>query len=315
MADIETQDRKVFTFSDIQQRTNETNSTKNPMIENLFVLGNGESRKDIDVELLKKKGKVWGCNAIYREHVIDGLIAVDPMLEHEIYRSGYCDHNKVYFRDWDNMPNDQYEMMKEATGSGMKNPAIREWKHTPENWYANFVIHGQQTVNQNRKTDRWKGDGMENVYITWTYGLADENITQLKHIMKDYYGVGWEGESNGPDDPGWSSGATAMYIGCKVEQPKTCYLIGMDMYSTTDFINNLYKQTHGYVSSDESAITPQNWVVQMGRVMVRYKDIQFIKVNPDEDNKISERMPQWDSIPNLSYLKKSEFYTKLSLDF
>ena len=315
MADIETQDRKVFTFSDIQQRTNETNSTKNPMIENLFVLGNGESRKDIDVELLKTKGKVWGCNAIYREHVIDGLIAVDPMLEHEIYRSGYCDHNKVYFRDWDNMPNDQYEMMKEATGSGMKNPAIREWKHTPENWYANFVIHGQQTVNQNRKTDRWKGDGMENVYITWTYGLADENITQLKHIMKDYYGVGWEGESNGPDDPGWSSGATAMYIGCKVEQPKTCYLIGMDMYSTTDFINNLYKQTHGYVSSDESAITPQNWVVQMGRVMVRYKDIQFIKVNPDEDNKISERMPQWDSIPNLSYLKKSEFYTKLSLDF
>ena len=285
------------------------------MIENLFVLGNGESRKDIDVELLKTKGKVWGCNAIYREHVIDGLIAVDPMLEHEIYRSGYCDHNKVYFRDWDNMPNDQYEMMKEATGSGMKNPAIREWKHTPENWYANFVIHGQQTVNQNRKTDRWKGDGMENVYITWTYGLADENITQLKHIMKDYYGVGWEGESNGPDDPGWSSGATAMYIGCKVEQPKTCYLIGMDMYSTTDFINNLYKQTHGYVSSDESAITPQNWVVQMGRVMVRYKDIQFIKVNPDEDNKISERMPQWDSIPNLSYLKKSEFYTKLSLDF
>ena len=50
------------------------------MTENLFVLGNGESRKDIDVELLKTKGKVYGCNAIYREHKIDGLIAVDPML-------------------------------------------------------------------------------------------------------------------------------------------------------------------------------------------------------------------------------------------
>ena len=317
MADIEKQDNKIWTFHDIQQRTNEIDTKKNgTMTENLFVLGNGESRKNIDVELLKSKGKVWGCNALYREHEVDGLIAVDPMLEHEIYRSGYCDHNKVYFRDWENMPNEHYDMMKEAQTLNMKDPHVREWKHTPENYYVNFVIHGQSTVNKNRPNDRWKGDGFENVYITWTYGLADQNITLLKDIMNDYYALGgWEADNAGPEDPGWSSGATAMYISCKVEKPKTCYLIGMDMYSTTDFINNLYKETHGYLSSDESAITPQNWVVQMGRVMVRYKDIQFIKVNPDENNQISERMPQWDSIPNLSYLKKSEFYTKLSLDF
>ena len=65
-------------FSDIQQRKNETKFEKNVMTENLFVLGNGESRKDIDVELLKVKGKVYGCNEfIFREHTIDGLIAVD----------------------------------------------------------------------------------------------------------------------------------------------------------------------------------------------------------------------------------------------
>ncbi len=317
MADIEKQDNKIWTFHDIQQRTNEIDTKKNgTMTENLFVLGNGESRKNIDVELLKSKGKVWGCNALYREHEVDGLIAVDPMLEHEIYRSGYCDHNKVYFRDWENMPNEHYDMMKEAQTLNMKDPHVREWKHTPENYYVNFVIHGQSTVNKNRPNDRWKGDGFENVYITWTYGLADQNITLLKDIMNDYYALGgWEADNAGPEDPGWSSGATAMYISCKVEKPKTCYLIGMDMYSTTDFINNLYKETHGYLSSDESAITPQNWVVQMGRVMVRYKDIQFIKVNPDENNQISEIMPQWDSLPNLSYLKKNEFYTQLGLDF
>ena len=305
MAYFENENNKVPTFSDLQQRENETNIKEHDkMSENLFVLGNGESRKNIDIELLKTQGKVWGCNALFREHTVDGLIAVDPMMTHEIYRSGYCDNNKVYFRDWEDIPADQYEMMKEAQTSNMKNPTIREWKYTPENYYTHFVIHGQSTVNKNRKTDRWKGDGFENVYITWTYGLADQNITQLKDIMNDYYGVGWEADNAGPDDPGWSSGATAMYIGCKVEKPKTCYLLGMDMYSTTDFINNLYKETHGYVSSDESAITPQNWVIQMGSVMVKYQDIQFIKVNPDENNKISERMPQWDSLPNLSYMKK-----------
>ena len=55
-------------------------------MSNLFVLGNGESRKHIPVEMLKYSGKVWGCNAMYREHELDGLIAVDPMLQHEIYR-------------------------------------------------------------------------------------------------------------------------------------------------------------------------------------------------------------------------------------
>ena len=282
-------------------------------MSDLFILGNGESRKDIDVDLLKAKGKVYGCNAIFREHELDGLIAVDPMLEHEIYQSGYAHKNPCYFRSWDFMPVDHYDMMKEAQTSQMKSPNIREWKYNPEGHYLSFVIHGTSAIDTNRKTDRWKGEGFENVYITWLYG--HDKIKQLKEVMNDYYGGSWEGSPTGPEDPGWSSGATAMYVGCKVEQPKTCYLIGMDMYSTTDFINNLYKNTHGYLNSDESSVTPQNWVVQMGRVMVRYKDIQFVKVNPEGNSQISERMPQWDSIPNLKYLHKKEFYSQLALDF
>ncbi len=282
-------------------------------MSDLFILGNGESRKDIDVDLLKAKGKVYGCNAIFREHELDGLIAVDPMLEHEIYQSGYAHKNPCYFRSWDFMPVDHYDMMKEAQTSQMKSPNIREWKYNPEGHYLSFVIHGTSAIDTNRKTDRWKGEGFENVYITWLYG--HDKIKQLKEVMSDYYGGSWEGSPTGPEDPGWSSGATAMYVGCKVEQPKTCYLIGMDMYSTTDFINNLYKNTHGYLNSDESSVTPQNWVVQMGRVMVRYKDIQFVKVNPEGNSQISERMPQWDSIPNLSYMYKREMVERLGLDW
>ena len=279
---------------------------------NLFVLGNGESRKDIDVELLKTKGKVWGCNAIYREHELDGLIAVDPMMTHEIYRSGYAHKNPCYFRSWDSMPVEHYDMMLEAQSSNMENPNIKDWKYNPEGHYLSFVIHGTGTIDKNRKDDRWKGDGFDNVYVSWLYG--NDKITQLKDIMNDYY-PGWEGNESGPPDPGWSSGATAMYIGCKVEKPKTCYLIGMDMYSTTDFINNLYKDTYGYLSHDESSVTPQNWVIQMGRVMVRYKDIQFIKVNPEGNSKVSSRMPQWDSLPNLSSQHTQEFISHLGLDF
>ena len=280
-------------------------------MSNLFVLGNGESRKNIPVDMLKYSGKVWGCNAIYREHKLDGLIAVDPMLEHEIYRSGYAHENPVYFRSWDTMPAEHYDMMIEAQTSNMKNPEIREWRYNSEGHYLSFVIHGQSTVDTNRDSTRWKGDGFENVYVSWLYGK--DKITMLKDIMADYYGAAWEGDVIGPEDPGWSSGATAMYVSCKVEKPKKCYLLGMDMYSTTDFINNLYKNSYGYLESKENAVTPQNWVIQMGRVMVRFKDIEFIKVNPSGNSEISQRMPQWDSLPNIKYMHMEEFEKNFNL--
>ena len=46
MAHIEKQDSKVWTFYDIQQRTNEINTQKNgTMTENLFVLLCGKSKQ------------------------------------------------------------------------------------------------------------------------------------------------------------------------------------------------------------------------------------------------------------------------------
>jgi len=61
-----------------------------------FVLGNGESRKGIDIDDLKDKGTVFACNAVYRTHRPHFLIAVDPKMIHEIAESDYMVHNKVW---------------------------------------------------------------------------------------------------------------------------------------------------------------------------------------------------------------------------
>jgi len=42
-----------------------------------FVLGNGVSRLQVDLAVLKTCGKIYGCNAIYREFVPDVLISTD----------------------------------------------------------------------------------------------------------------------------------------------------------------------------------------------------------------------------------------------
>ena len=61
-----------------------------------FVLGNGESRRGIDIDDLKEKGTVFACNGVYRTHQPHWLVAVDPKMMLEIAESDYVVHNKVY---------------------------------------------------------------------------------------------------------------------------------------------------------------------------------------------------------------------------
>ena len=57
------------------------------MTKRVFLIGNGESRKDFDLTALKPYGKIYACNAFYRDNpgVADALIAVDATLTHEIF--------------------------------------------------------------------------------------------------------------------------------------------------------------------------------------------------------------------------------------
>jgi len=61
-----------------------------------FVLGNGESRKGIDINDLKERGTVFACNAVYRTHRPHYLVAVDPKMMLEIAETDYMVHNKVW---------------------------------------------------------------------------------------------------------------------------------------------------------------------------------------------------------------------------
>jgi hypothetical protein len=66
------------------------------MSSTAFVLGNGESRKGIEINDLKEKGTVFACNAVYRTHRPDFLVAVDPKMIFEIAETDYPVHNKVW---------------------------------------------------------------------------------------------------------------------------------------------------------------------------------------------------------------------------
>ncbi len=63
-----------------------------------YVLGNGVSRLEVDVDRLLQRGSVYGCNALYRTHVPTALIATDQHIAREIQESGYAQLHRFYTR-------------------------------------------------------------------------------------------------------------------------------------------------------------------------------------------------------------------------
>lgn len=86
------------------------------------MLGNGRTRSDIDISKLKSIGKVYACNAIYRETSVDYLVAVDTKMIVEITNSGYHLQNSV----WTN-PN---KLTKNIPGLNFFNPSLG-WSSGP----------------------------------------------------------------------------------------------------------------------------------------------------------------------------------------
>jgi len=72
-----------------------------------FVLGNGTSRKPIKLDHLREWGKIYGCNALYREFEPDFLVAVDAKMIVEICENNWQLHHQV----WTN-PNKNMEKFK-----------------------------------------------------------------------------------------------------------------------------------------------------------------------------------------------------------
>jgi hypothetical protein len=63
-----------------------------------FVLGNGVSRLAVDLNQLKTRGRIYGCNALYREFAPDVLVSTDRDISHAIQNSGYAQNNVMYTR-------------------------------------------------------------------------------------------------------------------------------------------------------------------------------------------------------------------------
>ena len=63
-----------------------------------FIIGNAISRLRYVLTELSKHGKMYGCNALYRDHIPDVLVSVDPPITEEISKYDIPLETKHYAR-------------------------------------------------------------------------------------------------------------------------------------------------------------------------------------------------------------------------
>ena len=271
--------------------------------------------------MLRGHGKIYGCNAIYRDHpdLIDVLTAVDHGIMHEIYHSGYAFKKPCYFRHWTKMPLNMYQSVVEGFISKQELEDLKQYDIVKENEKDNaeeFVVHGTTltgmvTIIRNEKKhypNKSKQQIMEKIHknkIYISYINKDKDMSKdINECWTDYV------------DHGWACGATSGYIATKVENPNEIYLIGHDLSSDNGKVNNVYKGTQNY-QPPEAGLTPAiNWINQWYTLFEWNPNIKFYKVNKDLDdkptNKKIDTWNKWEKDGRLSYITQAQLLDKIN---
>jgi hypothetical protein len=275
------------------------------MASKTFLIGNGNSRLGLDLSILKPHGKVYGCNAIYREELdkIDVLVGVDHGIMHEIYHKGVAQKLPCYFRDWTKVPAYTYEMMMDS-GIDKLEMAELQKKH-------NIVISNEREDSTEYVMHGSKLSGIVDI-------IKKDGNTEKKNINHGAIKVSWiktpDYSNNLADfmpkntDMGWSTGPSAGWIACKVETPSEVYLVGHDLNSTDKKVNNIFAGSKHYVSKEMHPTPSVNWIRQWKSLFTSFNNIKFYKVNRYNDGRDAVNGPieEWKDVKNIEYIDYDE---------
>jgi len=222
-------------------------------IESVFVLGNGPSRKNIDVS--KLDGTVIGCNACYRDFTPDVICAMDAGIMSDIIDSGY--NGQCYFthNSWNLLPASAYD----GLANGTEHVTYRRFD-------CEYFVYISGLDTKVSKTQS---------YIIW---IPKEMENKIKNIGEKVYG--------------WSTGTSALHIACQdftCNDYEKVYLLGFDHHN--NYYDNIYADTDHYYSKGSKAdigswskvdgwkAEYNNWDKQIFKVIEEHPALQFIWVN------------------------------------
>ena len=215
-------------------------------IDSVFVLGNGPSRKNIDIS--KLDGTVIGCNACYRDFTPDVICATDAGIMSDIIESGYDGQCYFTHNSWNLLPASAYD----GLANGTEHVTYRRFDCE----YFVYISGLDSGVTKTQSYIIWVPKGMED---------------KIKNI--------------GEEVLGWSTGTSALHIACRdftCNDYEKVYLLGFDHHN--NYYDNIYTDTEHYFSKDSKRVDGwkaeyNNWDKQIFKVIEEHPALQFVWVN------------------------------------
>ena len=96
----------------------------------------------------------------------------------------------------------------------------------------------------------------------------NKNITHLPELP-------YKGEAKKDDPEHWGSGGFAVLLAASLNFDEV-ELIGFDLFSVDQSVNNVYKGTQNYSRPESKPVDPSYWIYQIGQVFKYYPNTQFI---------------------------------------
>ena len=222
------------------------------------VIGNGESRKDFDLNLLLDH-TTYGCNAIYRDWTPSHLICIDNKMLHEIVTSQYPKLNHCWFRNFQLLEPEMYPVFKTTITPG------RDVIENDSTGYR-FAHYGQE-ISRVFHDDTHTMDLQDKPCYWFTWISEDDKIDvvdELNHV------------------PMLDSGPLATWLCCEKENPDKVYLMGFDFNINNGKVNNVYKDTDCYAPSYALPVQAKGWIQNFEVMFTDYfPEVEFIHVQEE----------------------------------
>jgi len=223
--------------------------------------------------------------------VVDNLVAVDYGMQQEIYDYSWISQRQCYFANWSILPASVADMM--FLGYDIPEAFI----HKSSTMTDQCVISGKDPMSLQERIEAA-------IQMHPELDMQDLRMKMEKDVGVWITYVDEDDCINNIDFPiGWSAGNTALHLACQ-QGATEVYIMGFDLSSYDEPLNNLYKGTDNYLPSDAKGFNSTNWMNQMQAVFREFGDITFCWIDAKEEF-IQEN--------NLSYLTKAEFCDTISL--
>ena len=238
------------------------------MNDNVFVLGNGLSRKNIDPS--KLPGLIIGCNACYRDFKPDVICALDAGIISDIIDSEF--DGDCYFT------HDSWNLLPVDAKSSLSNGSEHETKRKAGDNQFVFISGLDSNV---KKTQN---------YIIWV-------PKKMEHKIKNI----------GTKVLRWSTGTSAVYVACMEFNPKKVYILGFD-HKNDEYDNLYADTKHYYSKNTKQGWLDvhKKWSDQLFQVFKWFPNIEFYWVNPGNEF-ISNIEFYWDNTDNSTSQKNLHF--------